>query len=73
MAASLIDLLDQVGTRANRLLSVTELASTPGIPYRPNELALRCQQGKPPAIKSGREWRSSQHASRLNMDVVGRK
>ncbi|MCK4717392.1 MAG: Fic family protein [Thermoplasmata archaeon] len=71
MGASLVDLLDQVGTAEDELLSLSEAAKE--APYSPQYLALRCKQGELPAVKSGREWRTSKHALRLYLSHLGRK
>lgn len=71
MGSSLIDLLDQVGTEKDELISLKETSRKS--PYDNRYLALRCKQGKLPALKSGREWRTSKRALQIYMDVVGRK
>jgi Fic family protein len=73
MGASLIDLLDQVGTEADALLSVKDLSRSVDVPYSPKYLALRCHQGKLPAVKSGREWQTSKRALALYLKACGRK
>ena len=71
MGASLLDLLDQVGTKKDRLLSLRKIAQTSH--YSEKYLALRCKQGELPALKSGREWRTSGRALGIYCDNVGRK
>ncbi|UCF08643.1 MAG: Fic family protein [Thermoplasmata archaeon] len=71
MGASLLDLLDQVGTKKDRLLSLKEAAIT--FPYSEKYLALRCKQGELPALREGREWRTSGRALELYVDIIGRK
>lgn len=71
MGASLLDLLDQVGTKMDGLMSLKE--ATRAFPYSEKYLALRCKQGEIPALRSGREWRTSERALKLYGDFVGRK
>lgn len=71
MSASLLDLLDQVGTKKDRLMNLKK--ATRASPYSEKYLALRCKQGELPALKSGREWRTSERALGLYLDNVGRK
>jgi Fic family protein len=71
MASSLIDLLDQVGTADDELMSLKEASRLS--PYRENYLALRCKQGELPSLKSGREWRTSSRALALYKECIGRK
>lgn len=71
MGSSLIDLLDQVGTERDELVSLKEAAEKSF--YESRYLALRCKQGKIPALKSGREWKTSERALNLYADFVGRK
>ena len=69
--SSLLDLLDQVGTRVDGLVSLKEASEES--PYGPQYLALRCQQGAIPALKVGREWRTSRRALKYYVREVGRK
>ncbi len=71
MSSSLLDLLDQVGTKKDRLMNLK--IATKASPYREKYLALRCKQGELPALKSGREWRTSERALELYINNVGRK
>ncbi|MGM0510647.1 MAG: Fic family protein [Thermoplasmatota archaeon] len=71
MGASLVELLDQVGTEKDELLSLDEISDH--VPYDDKYLALRCKQGEIPALKSGREWRTSSRAVSSYIDEVGRK
>lgn len=71
MGSSLIDLLDQVGSEKDELISLKEASKKS--PYGNRYLALRCKQGELPALKSGREWKTSERALRMYEDVVGRK
>jgi Fic family protein len=71
MGASLVDLLDQVGTKKDRLISLKSAARE--FPYSEKYLALRCKQGELPALMSGREWRTSKRVLELYRDFVGRK
>jgi Fic family protein len=71
MGASLLDLLDQVGTKKDKLVNLKKVAKTS--PYNEKYLALRCKQGELPALKSGREWITSERALGLYLDNVGTK
>ena len=71
MASSLLDLLDAVGTAQDELISLKKAAKIS--PYSENYLALRCKQGELPALKSGREWRTSERALGLYREHTGRK
>ncbi len=70
MASSLIDLLDQIGTAKDELISLKQAAKKS--PYSENYLALRCKQGELPALKEGREWRTSERALGLYVEHVAR-
>jgi hypothetical protein len=71
MGASLLDLLDQVGTADDELISLK--AASRITPYSEKYLALRCNQGELPSLRSGREWRTSKLALELYQEQVGRK
>ncbi len=71
MGASLLDLLDQLGTAEDEMISLKEAAAE--TPYDEKYLALRCKQGEIPALKEGREWRVSKRVLKLYMETVGRK
>jgi len=71
MASSLLDMLDAVGTAQDELISLKEAAKI--APYSENYLALRCKQGELPALKSGREWRTTERALELYQEHTGRK
>ena len=70
MARSLLDLLDQVGTREDELkpLRILSKQSLHSAKY----LGLRAGQEELPAIKRSGDWHSSERALRLYGDVVGR-
>ncbi len=70
MSASLVDLLDQVGTSEDRLISLKEASKNSS--YTAQYLALRCKQGMLPAVKTGREWYTSKHALKLYLSHIGR-
>ena len=70
LGASLIDLLAKIGTEADELLPLAELAS--GTTYSAKYLALRASQGQLPAVRSKGVWRTSLRAIRLYTDQVGR-
>ena len=71
MASSLLDLLDQVGTKDDELLSIKEAINSS--PYGEKYISLRCKQGEIPSLKSGREWRTSKRALALYQEHGGRK
>ncbi|MFO8110699.1 MAG: Fic family protein [Thermoplasmata archaeon] len=71
MASSLLDLLDQVGTSADVLISLKEASEIS--PYNEKYLALRCSQGELPGLREGREWRTSPRALELYVSSLGRK
>lgn len=71
LGRSLLDLLDQVGTREDELALLAELARDG--PYDAKYLALRASQGALPALKDGRAWRSSRRALALYVEHAGRK
>jgi Fic family protein len=71
MGASLLDLLDQVGTMDDELISLK--AASAITPYSKKYLALRCKQGELPSLLSGRQWRTSKWALELYSEHVGRK
>ena len=70
MARSLLDLLDQVGTRDDALAPVAALAR--GGPYSAKYLALRMSQGRMPGLKVSGDWRSSPAALRAYRQERGR-
>ncbi len=71
MASGLLDLLDQVGTSADVLISLKEASEIS--PYNEKYLSLRCSQGELPALREGREWRTSPRALDLYVSSLGRK
>jgi cell filamentation protein, protein adenylyltransferase len=71
LARSLLDLLDQAGTKQDELQPLAELAERG--PYDAKYLALRASQGLLPAMKDGREWRTSARALALYAEQHGRK
>ena len=71
MGASLLDLLDQLGTSSDELLSLKEGSLVS--PYDEKYLAQRCKEGEIPALKDGREWRTSSRALDLYVEMLGRK
>jgi Fic family protein len=70
MARSLLDLLDQVGTRKDELRPIKELAKDGA--HSAKYLALRASQGELPAVKERGGWRTSERALGLYRDIVGR-
>lgn len=69
-ARSLLDLLDQVGTRDDEIKPLRALARQS--PYSAKYLGLRAAQEELPAIKISGDWNSSDRALRLYRDFVGR-
>jgi len=70
MGASLVDLLNQVGTSEDELMNLKKISKI--VPYGPKYLALRCQQGIVPAVKTGREWQTSKRVLELYAEHVAR-
>ncbi len=70
MGRSLLDLLDQVGTREDELKPLRTLAR--GSPYSAKYLGLRAFQEELPALKLAGDWRSSERALGLYRELVGR-
>ncbi len=70
MAASLLDLLDQVGSGRDTLAPLGSLSKRSG--YTAHYMALRALQGELPAVKEGGRWRSSPRAVELYAKYVGR-
>lgn len=71
MGASLVDLLDQLGTSEDELMNLKRASKL--VPYGPKYLALRCQQGVIPAVKTGRGWQTSKRVLELYSKHVARK
>lgn len=71
MGASLVDLLNQLGTSEDELMNLKKISKS--VPYGPKYLALRCQQGAIPAVKAGKEWQTSRRAIELYSKYVARK
>jgi Fic family protein len=67
---SLLDLLDQVGTKEDELRSFKELEEAG--PYSAKYLALRASQGRLPAMKVKGDWHTSRRALVLYRDATGR-
>src|SRR5436309_3201200 len=70
MGRSLLDLLDQVGTKDDELKPLRALAAKG--PYGAKYLALRSNQGELPALKVRGDWRTSGRALRIYRETVGR-
>ena len=70
MGASLVDLLNQVGTSEDELMNLKKISKI--VPYGPKYLALRCQQGIVPAVKTGGEWQTSKRVLELYAKHVAR-
>ncbi len=70
LGRSLLDLLDQVGTREDELKPLRILSRQS--PYSAKYLGLRAAQEKLPAVKVSGDWRSSERALRLYQARIGR-
>ena len=70
MGRSLLDLLDQVGTREDDLKPLKKLAGKS--PYSAKYLGLRASQEQLPALKVFGDWKTSERAIRIYRDLVGR-
>ena len=70
MSRSLLDLLDQVGTREDELKLLRILSKQS--PYSAKYLGLRASQEELPAIKVSGDWHSSERALRIYLELVGR-
>jgi len=72
MAASLLDILDEVGTPEDELVPLKEAADHS--PYSRKYLALRCKQGMLPAVRRiGKKWLTSRRVLRLYREHAGRR
>ncbi len=70
MGRSLLDLLDQVGTREDELKPLKRLARN--TPYSAKYLALRASQSRLPALKLSGDWHSSERAITVYREFVAR-
>ena len=70
MGRSLLDLLDQLGTREDELKPLKAFERRGA--YSAKYLALRANQGELPAIKEAGDWRTSARAHRIYREAVGR-
>jgi len=70
MGRSVLDLLDQVGTREDELKRLRQLASKS--PYSAKYLGLRAGQERLPALKVSGDWHSSERAIRVYRELIGR-
>lgn len=71
MGRSMLDLLNQLGTEDDRLLTTKKLARRG--PYSAKYLALRMSQGELPGLKVSGDWQSSPRALRTYERLVGRE
>ena len=71
MGRSLLDLLDQVGTKEDELKSLRKMEKTG--PHSAKYLALRASQGKLPAVKVAGDWHTSSRALTLYKRETGRE
>ena len=69
MARSLLDLLDQVGTREDELKPLNALSKHS--PYSAKYLSLRASQEELPALKASGDWHSSERALQAYRHLVG--
>jgi len=70
MGRSLLDLLDQVGTREDELRPLKKLAGKS--PYSAKYLGLRASQERLPALKVSGDWHTSDRAIRVYRKLVAR-
>src|SRR6266699_4170420 len=70
MGRSLLDLLDQVGTREDELKPLKKLARN--TPYSAKYLALRASQSRLPALKLSGDWHTSERALTVYREFVAR-
>src|SRR5256886_15823930 len=70
MGRSLLDLLDQVGTREDELRPLKKLAGKS--PYSAKYLGLRASQDRLPALKVSGDWHTSERAIRVYRAIVAR-
>jgi len=70
MGRSLLDLLDQVGTREDELRPLKKLAGKS--PYSAKYLGLRASQDRLPALKVSGDWHTSERAIRVYRELVAR-
>ncbi len=70
MARSLLDLLDQVGTRDDELKPLRVLSKQS--PYSAKYLGLRASQEELPAVKVSGDWHSSERSVRHYRKLLGR-
>jgi Fic family protein len=70
MTASILDLLDQVGTKDDELLPLKKLSKAG--PYSAQYLSLRAGKGEFPAVKRSGDWHSSARALHSYRENVGR-
>ncbi len=70
MSRSLLDLLDQIGTKDDELKPFKTFEANG--PYSAKYLALRASQGELPAFKTSGDWRTSERALDLYRKFTGR-
>ncbi len=70
MGRSLLDLLDQVGTKEDELKPLRTLSRRS--PYSTKYLSLRSTQEELPAVKISGDWHSSERALRAYRELIGR-
>ena len=70
LASSILDLLDQVGTKDDELISLKKAADFAG--HSEKYLALRCKQGELPGVQTSKAWKTSRRAIEIYAKNVGR-
>jgi Fic family protein len=68
-ASSLLDLMDQLGTKKDKLITLKQAARS--FPYSEKYLALRCKQGKIPSVMIDHRWYTSNIAVELYINNRG--
>jgi hypothetical protein len=71
MSASIMDILDQVGTSDDELISLKD--ATKITQYSKKYLALRCSQGELPSAMTSGKWNTSKWALELYSEYIARK
>jgi len=71
MASSILDLLDQVGTKEDTLMDLK--AASKLTKHSPSYLGLRCKQGSLPGVLTKHRWFTSRRALKMYNEHVGRE
>ncbi len=72
MAASLIFVLDMVGSEEDKLLTLNKARKASNTDYSSKYLALRIKQGELPGIRLNKIWQTSTAAINLYREIKGR-